>query len=82
MKRIENNKAQSIIIRSKEKFILNEEKPTKYFFLLEKQNKKHIKYLQNERGKLLQKNLEILQECKHFFQTLYTKQNTCETTQN
>ena len=27
-------------------------------------------------------NSEILKECKNYFQNLYTKQNTCERTQN
>ena len=39
---IETYKTQGTILRSKEQIILNEEKPTKYFFLQEnqKQNKK------------------------------------------
>ena len=37
---IENYKTEGIIIRSKEKLILNEEKPTKYFYLKEKQKQK------------------------------------------
>ena len=36
---IENYKTEGTIIRSKEKVILNEEKPTKYFYTQEKQNK-------------------------------------------
>ena len=41
----ENYKIQGSIIRSKEKIIINQEKPNKYFFQLEKQKqtKKHIK---------------------------------------
>ena len=35
---IENYKIQSTIIRSKEKFIINQEKPNKYFYQQEKQN--------------------------------------------
>ena len=34
---IENYKTEGTIIRSKEKVILNEEKPTKYFYTQEKQ---------------------------------------------
>ena len=43
---LETYKTQGTIIRSKEQIILNEEKPTKYFFLQEnqKQNKKHKNY--------------------------------------
>ena len=49
---------QGTMIRCKEKIILNEEKPTKYFFIQEKTkpNKKHITCIQNEQGKLLATN--------------------------
>ena len=81
---IDNYKNRGTIIRSKEKIVLNEEKPTKYFFSQEKQkqNKKHITCLKNDTGKLLKKNSEILKECTKFYQTLYTKQNTWQTMQN
>lgn len=81
---IENYKSQGTIIRSKQQTILNEEKPSKFFFLQEKQkqNKKHIKLLLNEQGKLLKEQNEILQECQNYFQALYKNQETCETTQN
>ena len=48
---IENYKTQGTIIRSKEMTIINEETPNKYFYLQEqqKQIKKHIKQLQNEK---------------------------------
>ena len=41
---LENYKTEGTIIRSKEKVILNEEKPTKYFYVQEKQKqtKKNI----------------------------------------
>ena len=83
MQDIHNYKIHGTIIRSKEK-ILNEEKQTKYFFIQEKQKKikKHIKSLQNQQGKILTTNSEILEECKNYFQNLYTKQKTCEKTQN
>ena len=38
--------------------------------------------LQNEQGTFLKTNSRILNECKNYFQTLYTKQKTCETSQN
>ena len=47
-----------------------------------KKNKKHIKSLQNQHEKILTTNSEILEECKNYFQNLYTKQKTCEKTQN
>ena len=43
---------------------------------------KNIKSLNNKQGKILTTDSEILQECKNYFQNLYTKQNTCEKTQN
>ena len=59
---IENYKIHSTIIRSK--IILNdEEKPNKYFFIQEK--KRHIKSSQNQQGKILTTNSEILKECKN-----------------
>ena len=80
---IEHYKAQGTIIRSKERLIINEEKPTKYFYQQEKQKqaKKHIKELQNEKNKTLKTNLEILKECKNFYQKLYNKQKNCSETQ-
>ena len=43
--------------------------------------KKHIKELQNEKNKKLKTNLEILKECKNFYQKLYNKQKNCSGTQ-
>ena len=59
---IENYKNEGTIIRSKEKTILNEEKPTKYFYSKEKQKqtKKHLTRLLDDKGKVLLKNTEIL----------------------
>ena len=63
--------------------ILNEEKPNKYFYQIEKQKqaKKLIKQLQNEQNKILTTNLEILKECQKFYQNLYNKQKNCLNTQ-
>lgn len=59
MTKNDNYKTQGTIIRIKEKLILIEEKPTKYFSQQQQQqqktkqkqklNKKYIKYLQNKR---------------------------------
>lgn len=78
-------KTQGAIIRIKEKLILIEEKPTKYFFQQQQQqkqklNKRYIKY-SKIKGKILEKNTEILEECKNFYEILYKKQKTCELTQ-
>ena len=81
---IENYKTEGTIIRSKEKTILNEDKPTKYFYLQEKQKqtKKNITSLLDEKGEEIQKNTEILNQCKQFYQKLCNSQNTCKMTQN
>ena len=72
---IENYKTQGTIIRSKEMSILNEGKPSKYFYQIEKQ--KQINQLQNEQNKLLTTNLEILKEWQKFYQKLHNKQKNC-----
>ena len=81
---IENYKTTGTIIRSKEKIILNEEKPTKFFYAQEKQKqiKKTIQKLIDKEENVLQTNEEILNECKNFYQNLYTKSKTCQITQN
>ena len=64
--------------------IINEKIPNKYFYLKEqqKQAKKHIKQLQNEKNEILTTNTEILKECSQFYQNLYSKQQNCIETQN
>ena len=47
-----------------------------------KSKKKNTKIIINEQGEILQENLEILKECKNYFQKIYKKQETCEKTQN
>ena len=81
---IENYKINGTIIRSKEKIILNEEKPTKFFYAQEKQKqiKKTIQKLKDSEGNILQNNEEILKECQIFYENLYKKSKTCLTTQN
>ena len=81
---IENYKKQGTIIRSKETQILNEEIPNKFFFQQEqqKQSKKQITQLQNNKKENLTINCKILKECQKFYQTLYEKQNNCKITQD
>ena len=70
---IENYRIQGTIIRSKEKQIINQEKPNKYFYQQEKQKqlKKQINQTTTNSNKTLQTNLQILKECKTFYQNLY-----------
>ena len=62
LEEIENYKTQGTTITCKVKNILNEKKQTKCFFIQEKQKqtKKHIACLQNDTGKLLTLNSNIL----------------------
>ena len=63
--------------KNQRKIILNEEEPTKHFFLTRKAKaniKKHIRSLQNEQWQLLKTNFKFLKEWKSFFQTLYLNQ--------
>lgn len=73
---------QGTIIRSKKQSIINEEISNKYFYLRkqQKETKKHIKQLQNDKNEFLNSNSEILKECTSFCQTIYIKQANCEET--
>ena len=81
---IEIYQKQGTIIRSKETQIVNEEIPNKFFFQQEqqKQSKKQITQLQNNRKENLTINCKILKECQKFYQTSYEKQNNCKITQD
>ena len=80
---IENYKIQGSIIRSKEKIIINQEKPNKYFFQIEKQKqtKKHITKLKDEQNSY-ETSFQILNHCKNYYQQLYTKITTDTEIQN
>ena len=78
---IDNYKISGSIIRSKEKMILEQEKPNKFFFEQEKQKQKQktIKQLQtieNDKITTLTNDFQILNYCKKFFSGLYTKTQT------
>ena len=66
------NKAKGAIIRSKTKWIEQGEKPTKYFFNLEKRNyhRKTIKSLKRPDGELITNELEILKEIELYYGNL------------
>ena len=59
------------------------EKPTKYFFNLEKRNYNHktIKELKYPEGKSVTKEEEILEEIERFYKELYTSTTSFENTQ-
>ena len=78
---IDNYKTAGSIICSKEKLILEQEKPNRFFFDQEKrkQKSKTIKQLQhttNNETKTITTDYEILKYWKHFFSNLYTKTKT------
>ena len=81
---IENHRIQGTIIRTKIKLIINQEKSSKYFYQQEKQKqlKKQIKLLTTDSNKILQTGLQILKECKKFYQNIYRTFQTCKKTQN
>ena len=68
------------MIRSRTKLIENEEKPTKFFYIAEKQNqnKKNITQLKNKNGELKTDDKEILKIAKVFYSELYKKAQTNE----
>lgn len=76
---VDNYKITGSIICSKEKLVLEQEKPGKFFFDQEKQKQKSktIKQLQkeitNNETKPITMDYEILTFCKTFFSNLYTK---------
>ena len=78
---IDNYKISGSIIRSKEKMILEQEKPNKFLFDQEKQKQKQktIKQLQtteNDKIITLTNDFQILNYCKKVFSLLYTKTQT------
>ena len=71
---IEINKGKGAIIRSRAKWVENGEKPTRYFFDLEKRNsiKKHIRKLKLPCGIETTNPEEILEYERTFYSNLYT----------
>ena len=61
--------------RSRTKLIENEEKPTKFFYTAEKQNKnkKNITKLKNKHGELKTKDEDIFKIAEEFYSELYKK---------
>ena len=63
------------MIRSRAKLNENEEKPTKFCYMAEKQSqtKKNITSLKNKNGEVKSKNEEILKIAKDYYTELYKK---------
>ncbi|KAL9989464.1 hypothetical protein ACROYT_G004020 [Oculina patagonica] len=73
-------KANGLILRSKARRTEKGEKPTKYFFNLEKRNyiRKKISELQLSDGKPSRKEDEILKEIERFYEKLYTSKGNID----
>ena len=75
---IDNYKISGSIICSKEKMILEQEKPNKFFFGQQKQKQKQktikqLETVENDKIIILTNSFQILNYCKNFFSDLYTK---------
>ena len=86
LQNLQNEKQRGVQIRSREKMILNEEKPTKFFYIKEQQQqqKKTIETLNvNENGKIIEKTetKDILQAIHQFFTETYALHPTDENVQ-
>ena len=77
LKQLLNEEAEGNQIRSRAKWIEEGEKPTRYFFGLEKSRQKNntITRLKKE-DKMLTEDIDILEETQSFYQKLYTAQQT------
>ena len=77
---IYENRGKGSIVRSKTRWIELGEKPTKYFFNLEKRNYNHKKIieLKHLEGKSVTKEEEILEEIEIFYKELYTSITSVE----
>ena len=77
LQRIYEAKGKGAILRSKVRWAEQGEKPTKYFFNLEKRhfNRKVITEIKREDGKTLVEEYEILKEIESFYGKLYASQD-------
>ena len=77
---IYENKGNGSIVRSKTKWTEQGEKPTKYFFNLERRNYDHktIKELKHPDGTPVTKDDEILKEIEIFYKDLFTSTTSVE----
>ena len=69
---MERHHQKGAMIRIRTKLIENEEKPTKFFYVAEKQNqnKKNITKLKNKNRELKTEDEEILKTAKEFYSNL------------
>ena len=81
LEEIIGSKTQGAIIRSKVKWYNEGERNTKYFHSLEKRhfNSKTIRNLVTDNGTRISTDVEILQEPKNYYESLYTSFTNKET---
>jgi len=74
LQKIRKHKMQGYLIRSRANIIENDEKPSKYFCNLEKNNytSKIIPKIEKDDGTIISDQREILDETKAFYQNLYS----------
>ena len=74
LKRIHDTRGKEAIFTSKAKWLENGEKPTKYFFNLEKYNyeKKLIREVKLENGEVISSVAQVNKEIENFYGKLYT----------
>ena len=81
---IDEELLSGVIVRSKELWVEQDEKPTKYFFNLEKkrQQKKEMTELNSSTGVLLSDSKDIRKEINNFYQDLFTEEEVDMEAQN
>ena len=78
LKRIHDTRGKEAIFRSKTKWFEQGEKPTKYFFNLEKNNyeKKLIREVKSENGEVISNFVRVNKEIANFYSKMYTSKIT------
>ena len=72
-----------VVVRSREQHLLNEDRPSHFFFHQEQflQKRKHITQIQSPEGVLLTESVPVLTTIRGFYQTLYTRRITSTASQ-
>ena len=88
LKRIHDIRGKEAIFRSKTKWLEQGERPTKYFFNLEKNNyeKKLIREVKLENGEIISNFAQVNKEIEDFYGKMYTSKmsgnNTCDVSEH
>ena len=82
LKRIHDTRGKEAIFRSKTKWFEQGEKPTKYFFNLEKNNyeKKLIREVKSENDEVISNFVQVNKEIENFYNKMYTSKITSNNT--